>query len=90
MADENKRNPLTDAGRFELYTVTEVADVLRVSEQSVRRWMREDPPQLGWFELHSGGVRIAGMHVRDFVTEHGVDVEHEREMLAASSPLEDE
>jgi excisionase family DNA binding protein len=61
----------------ELYTTAEAARLLRVSKSTIYRWLATDPPTLGYFQMPTGTVRIAGAHLERFLEEHGSDLEQE-------------
>jgi excisionase family DNA binding protein len=86
------RSELLGPGRnwlFDLWTVEEVARALRVSKQTVYRWIHQG--DLGHFQLASGGIRLAGLHVQAFLESGGTsEVEAEHVLLAASQPVEDD
>jgi excisionase family DNA binding protein len=89
---DHKRAELLGPGRdwlFELWTAEEVARSLRVTKQTVYRWIHQgDMPH---FQLASGALRMTGLHVQKFLEDGGrseVDAEHA--MLAASPPVEDD
>jgi excisionase family DNA binding protein len=87
----NIKSDLLGPGRdwlFELWTVEEAARALRVTKQTVYRWIHEG--DLPHFQLASGAFRMTGMHVQQFLNNGGrSDVDAEHILLAASPPAED-
>lgn len=51
-------------------SVGRVAAILGVSERTVRRWLASG--QLNHFKLASGGVRVSGVHLEQFMGAAGV------------------
>jgi hypothetical protein len=54
-----------DGWVYDLWTCEDVAQALKVTKQTVYRWVRDE--QLGHFVLPSDSIRLAGLHVRNFL-----------------------
>ena len=59
----------------ELWTVEETARYLKVAKSSIYRWAANGT--IGHFKTASGGIRVSGVHIREFLEYRTADLENE-------------